>query len=191
MQRAHAAEIEALDKKLAEADEAVAKLQGQIQASEAQQARELAAVQEAMPQRQPLVDEVAGLGGRETDDGVVVRLGGDVLQFASGSAALPAEVPSLERIADLMQRRPEVRARIEGYTDSVGSSQLNQALSERRAQAVLQRLVERGIDSSRLTAEGLGEERPIGDNATAQGRSENRRVEIYLMAAGSEAPGAG
>jgi outer membrane protein OmpA-like peptidoglycan-associated protein len=54
-------------------------------------------------------------------------------------------------------------------------------LSRQRAEAVMQALIDRGVDAARLSAEGLGEEKPIADNTTAQGRSQNRRVEIYLI----------
>jgi outer membrane protein OmpA-like peptidoglycan-associated protein len=128
-----------------------------------------------------------------TDAGIRLALGGDRLRFASGSAALPAaELPDLDRTAKLLAERPELSARIEGHTDSVGSRALNQSLSQQRAEAVMAALVERGVDAARLTAEGIGPDRPIASNDTPAGRSQNRRVEIYVtaqdqMAAGSTA----
>ena len=139
-------------------------------------------VESVADSRQSLADTAAELGGQLTEDGVLVSLGGDQLQFASGSAALPAaEIPSLNRTAELLTSRPELTARIEGYTDSAGGAALNQALSRRRAEAVMQALIDRGVAPDRLSAEGLGEEKPIADNGTAQGRSQNRRVEVYLV----------
>jgi outer membrane protein OmpA-like peptidoglycan-associated protein len=69
---------------------------------------------------------------------------------------------------------------VEGYTDSQGSDTYNLDLSQRRADAVRDYLVHRGYDSSRVQAHGIGEGRPIADNATAEGRANNRRVEIVL-----------
>ena len=165
------------DQALAE-DAAVALADGQ------EEAVEQAAGAEGSTPRTALLDEqAADLGGRVTEEGIVVDLGGDELQFETGSAALPQrDLPTLDRTADLLKSRPELTARIEGHTDSLGSAQINQALSQQRAEAVMQALVERGVAASRLTAVGLGAEKPIADNATVQGRSENRRVEIYVIA---------
>jgi outer membrane protein OmpA-like peptidoglycan-associated protein len=130
---------------------------------------------------QALAEGAAAVGGEVTDTGIRVNLGGDRLSFASGSATLPAgELPDLDRTAELLASRPELTARIEGHTDSVGSAALNQSLSQQRAEAVRAALVARGIDPARLTAVGIGPDRPIADNATPQGRSQNRRVEILL-----------
>ena len=142
---------------------------------------------EAVPDSgQSLADTAAELGGQLTENGILLSLGGDQLQFASGSAALPArELPSLDRMAETLISRPELTARIEGHTDSAGGAALNLALSRQRAEAVMQALIDRGVDPARLSAEGLGEENPIADNGTAQGRSQNRRVEIYVVGADS------
>ena len=146
-------------------------------------AEQAADTERSTPRTALLDEQAADLGGRVTEEGIVVDLGGDELQFQSGSAALPQrELPTLDRTADLLKSRPELTARIEGHTDSLGSAQINQALSQQRAEAVMQALVERGVAASRLTAVGQGAEKPIADNATTQGRSENRRVEIYVIA---------
>jgi len=71
-------------------------------------------------------------------------------------------------------------ARIEGHTDSSGSAEINQQLSQQRAEAVMQALEARGVDAARLSAEGYGAERPLASNDTEEGRSANRRVEVYL-----------
>jgi outer membrane protein OmpA-like peptidoglycan-associated protein len=82
---------------------------------------------------------------------------------------------------NIMQEYPNSKFRIEGHTDDVGSDANNQTLSENRAYAVRQYFVDKGIDPSRLTFVGYGETRPRDTNATPEGRSRNRRVEIHLV----------
>ena len=107
------------------------------------------------------------------------------VHFASGKAAiLPDSTPLLLEVLAALRKRP-VRVRIEGHTDSRGSSALNTRLSRARAEAVRAWLVEHGIDGGRLAAVGFGPAQPIADNRTASGREENRRVELMLL---GEAP---
>ena len=97
--------------------------------------------------------------------------------FDSDSAKIkPESHEALDRAVDLLKRVPTMRGVIEGHTDSTGSAAHNQALSERRAAAVSDYLVERGIDASRVPSKGLGESDPVADNHTAEGRALNRRV---------------
>jgi outer membrane protein OmpA-like peptidoglycan-associated protein len=70
--------------------------------------------------------------------------------------------------------------KLEGHTDSIGSDEYNQKLSERRARSVRDYLVESGLSSSIMTAQGFGESQPVSSNATADGRQRNRRVEIVI-----------
>lgn len=89
----------------------------------------------------------------------------------------------IKKVADFMKEFPDTTAVIEGHTDSVGNDVSNKALSEKRAQSVRQYLIDKfGIDGSRLTAEGYGEEKPVASNDTAEGRQKNRRVEAVLEA---------
>jgi outer membrane protein OmpA-like peptidoglycan-associated protein len=113
--------------------------------------------------------------------GMVITLSGSVL-FTSGSATLLPEAQlKLNDVADaLTQQDPESKMVVEGYTDSQGSAASNQDLSQRRAKAVRDYLVSRGIAGDRITSEGFGPGRPVADNASAEGRANNRRVEIVV-----------
>lgn len=101
------------------------------------------------------------------------------ISFASGSSQIPNEsLPSIDEIVRMMVRVPTLKVKIEGHTDNVGSKADNKALSEDRAKAVVEAIVKKGIDRSRLTAIGVGDADPIADNSTEKGRLQNRRVEI-------------
>lgn len=89
--------------------------------------------------------------------------------------------PALDRVVEWFQRHPEARATIEGHTDSNASPAYNQTLSENRARAVFNYLVNKGVDASRLSCSGYGLTRPVDTNATAEGRQRNRRVEIKVQ----------
>jgi uncharacterized repeat protein (TIGR01451 family) len=89
--------------------------------------------------------------------------------------------PILQELGDVLKQYPDLRVRIEGHTDSVGSESYNQRLSERRALAVRDFLVGLGIDSSRLEWAGYGESRPIATNDTSEGRAMNRRTEFPVL----------
>jgi outer membrane protein OmpA-like peptidoglycan-associated protein len=124
--------------------------------------------------------------------GTVITLSGGVL-FESGKAELlPGAQDQLTRVAAYLKNSPRPVV-IEGYTDSRGSSSTNQALSEKRAQAVADYLTSQGVPADRIRAVGKGASSPIASNASASGRSQNRRVEIVLerapATAGSSAPG--
>lgn len=124
--------------------------------------------------------ELAALKARKTDRGVVIPVE-DVL-FEFGRAELRPEARShLTRIAALLREYPERDLLIEGHTDDVGSDAFNVALSERRAASVLGFLAGAGISPRRMASRGLGESQPLASNATDEGRSQNRRVELVVL----------
>jgi outer membrane protein OmpA-like peptidoglycan-associated protein len=86
----------------------------------------------------------------------------------------------LDEVARALHDRSTIVVSIEGHTDSQGSDDYNRELSETRAHSVRKFLMDRGIDGGRMAAKGLGEERPIDDNRTAEGRAANRRVEFLI-----------
>ena len=116
---------------------------------------------------------------QQTKRGMVLTLG-DVL-FDTGRAELnPGAGRTLDQLATFLKQNPERTVQIEGYTDAIGSDQLNLVLSERRAIAVKNALIDRGIELNRLSARGLGETSPVASNNTSAGRQLNRRVEILF-----------
>ncbi len=103
------------------------------------------------------------------------------IRFANGSSRLHRQSTALlQQLAATLGACPDSRIRITGHTDSRGDAQFNQRLSEARAAAVGDFLIARGIDPERITTAGVGAREPIADNATAEGRARNRRIEITL-----------
>jgi OmpA-OmpF porin, OOP family len=117
---------------------------------------------------------------RLVEEGRVATQG---ILFAVNSATIqPESTPTLVEIGTMLKDHPELRLRIEGHTDSTGDDAANLDLSRRRAEAVRDFLVARyGIDGGRLETEGMGETNPVADNATPEGRQNNRRVELVRM----------
>jgi len=119
------------------------------------------------------------LHAKPADHGLVLTLG-DVL-FTSGRAELkPGVLGNLNNLVNFLGRYPERRVAIYGYTDSLGSKEYNQGLSERRANSVKAYLAAQGIDSTRLSAAGMGGIAPVAGNDSAAGRQQNRRVEVII-----------
>jgi len=117
---------------------------------------------------------------KEESRGVVITLSGSVL-FATGkSDLLPIAQDKLNQVAKALNDQGFKGIVVQGYTDSVGSAADNDRLSLRRAQSVRDYLVTRGVPSEKATAEGKGASNPVADNKTADGRAENRRVEIVV-----------
>jgi cytochrome c oxidase subunit 2 len=112
---------------------------------------------------------------------------GDVLNlknvnFATGSAILtPQSAAELALIVEAMTKNPNMKVEVSGHTDNVGDPVKNQALSEARAKAVADYVAKRGIAATRMTGVGFGDTKPIGDNATAEGKALNRRTEFKIL----------
>jgi len=87
----------------------------------------------------------------------------------------------LDEAAHILRDQPDVRVSVDGHTDARGTDEYNQKLSERRARAVLERLVRLGVGSSRLEPQGYGESRPVASDETEEGRAQNRRVELNVV----------
>ena len=152
--------------------------------AQAEQARleadkQLAAAEAARARAAKLQKELTDLQAKPTDRGMVLTLG-DVL-FDTGRAELKSGAFStMDRLATFLRENPERTVAIEGHTDSVGGDAYNLALSDKRAEAVRNALLSRGIAGTRVTSKGMGESTPVASNDTAEGRQRNRRVEIII-----------
>lgn len=116
---------------------------------------------------------------RMMSDGKFITYG---ITFDVGKATIkPESMGEINRIVTLMTENPDLKFSVEGHTDSTGNAASNQTLSEQRSQAIVAKLVELGIAQDRLTAVGKGQNSPIADNNTDEGRAKNRRVEFVKM----------
>jgi outer membrane protein OmpA-like peptidoglycan-associated protein len=117
---------------------------------------------------------------KEESRGLVITLSGSVLFRSDEATLLPEALKRLEGVTDALMETKERTILIEGHTDSQGSDAYNIDLSQRRAESVRSFLTARGYEPSRIRAVGIGEARPVAGNNTAEGRANNRRVEIVI-----------
>lgn len=161
----------------AEAQADAARRQAILSQQSAEYARQQA--RSARSRSEQLEAELRELYAAKSDRGIVITMN-DVL-FDTGSANLrPGGMRLVARIATFLHEYPERTIAIEGFTDSVGDDAFNQALSERRADAVRAALMDGGIQGSRIVTRGYGEAFPVASNDTAEGRQRNRRVEVVI-----------
>lgn len=107
---------------------------------------------------------------------------GNSIQFAIGSDVISIDsLPVLDNLVTALRDCTGLAIEVQGHTDSYGNARNNQRLSEMRAQSVIRYLRDEGLDTARITARGYGAAQPIADNATAQGRAKNRRIEIITL----------
>jgi outer membrane protein OmpA-like peptidoglycan-associated protein len=132
---------------------------------------------EAVPSSKPLPREAAAV---PAPSGKVTYTLGDVLFHTAQSDLEPSATATLDGLVESLNKDPSRHIVIEGYTDNVGKPGANRELSQRRADAVMQYLIAHGIAADRLTAVGKGESSPVASNGTAEGRRQNRRVNIVL-----------
>ncbi len=143
--------------------------------------------EEAAERARKLQEQVAELEAKQTERGLVLTLG-DVL-FDTGKAQLKSgAMRTVDQLTGFLSQYPQRRVLIEGHTDSVGSADYNQRLSEDRANSVRYALLDRGIASTRIMVRGLGEDYPVASNDTASGRQQNRRVEVIISDDGGRIP---
>ena len=156
---------------------AQSKLAAQIAQGETAEAQRQS--QEAQARAAQLESQLSDLSAKKTERGIIITLG-DVL-FGTDQARLnPDGMRTAQKLADILQQNPQRAVLVEGFTDSTGSAEHNQELSERRAAAVRSALQLQGVNRDRIAVRGYGEAFPVAANDTAQNRQLNRRVEIIL-----------
>ena len=158
-----------------EAERAKIQLAGRTE--EADQARQQA--QNAETRARQLEVQLAELNAKKTERGLVVTLH-DVLFDTNRARLKPGGIREVQKLADVLDKHPQRTVAIEGFTDSTGSDERNQELSEQRANAVRDALLGMGISANRITTRGYGKSLPVASNATQAGRQLNRRVEILF-----------
>jgi outer membrane protein OmpA-like peptidoglycan-associated protein len=124
--------------------------------------------------------EALGPSVHETDRGLVITLPGEVLFQTGKSQLMPNARQRLNQVADVLSEQPTRNIIVEGHTDSTGTDAKNDVLSLQRAERVKDYLSSRGVASNRIVARGFGSAHPVASNATTEGRTENRRVEIII-----------
>jgi len=125
----------------------------------------------------------SGIAVQREGDNIVLNLPDNISFDVGKSNIKPQFMPALDNVAETLRAYYETRIEIAGHTDSTGSAQTNQILSENRARSVKSYLSNRGVASARMTTVGFGPSQPVASNATAEGRAKNRRVEITLIPA--------
>jgi outer membrane protein OmpA-like peptidoglycan-associated protein len=128
--------------------------------------------------RRDLGNEV---GVVNTGDRLIVTMPQDILFATSSFTVAPGLRQDLFTVASSLQRYPDTTVQVVGHTDSTGSASYNQTLSERRAAAVTDVLMQGGVPAARLRSIGRGEDQPVASNLTPEGRAQNRRVEIVIL----------
>jgi outer membrane protein OmpA-like peptidoglycan-associated protein len=154
-----------------------------LEKTQDQLAREKAAREEAEKRAAQAMADLQKIASvKQESRGMVITLSGSVLFPTNESNLLPGAVVKLNDVADALTKgNPDSNITIEGHTDSQGQRDYNMNLGQKRADAVKDQLVARGVAADRIKTVGVGPDRPIADNKTAEGRANNRRVEIVVQ----------
>lgn len=171
-----------LEARTREAQNATDQARLEQQKAEAAKQEALSAQAQAEQARAETADmqkQLSDLQAKQTDRGMVLTLG-DVLFDTAQATLKPGAQAQLDRVASFMAKNEGTKVIIEGHTDSRGSDDYNQDLSQRRAQAVADALAGHGIERSRIEAIGRGKALPVASNESAAGQQQNRRVEIVF-----------
>jgi len=180
--------LESKDEKLKQADAALTTEKGKVATEKGKLATEKGKTAEEKEKRiaaekaaADSMDALAkSLAVKDETRGKVITLSGGLV-FATGqSTILPGAQDQLNKVADALKTQAEHHFVVEGHTDSQGTDLINNELSKKRAEAVRDYLVVRGVSPDAISAMGIGSTRPVGDNKTVEGRAMNRRVEIIV-----------
>jgi outer membrane protein OmpA-like peptidoglycan-associated protein len=180
--QAEQAKLQAQQAQAAKAQADAARAQAEAEAAEAKTKADEAskATQSAEAVREKLRQQLNSvLATSETARGLIVNMS-DVL-FDTGKYTLKQTTQvSLAKVSGILEAYPGLKVQVEGYTDSVGSDDLNQKLSDNRAAAVKDFLVSQGVSPNNITSQGFGKNDPVADNASSSGRAQNRRVNMVV-----------
>lgn len=133
-------------------------------------------------QAEEMENEIEGVTVERVGEGIALKFDSGILFGFDSSTLQPEAKKNIYKLAEILKKYPDSNILIAGHTDSDGSEQYNQTLSERRAKAVSDYTMMQGVSSSRLSIVGLGENEPIATNNTDSGKQLNRRVEIAIFA---------
>jgi outer membrane protein OmpA-like peptidoglycan-associated protein len=184
LQAARIARGERAEKELGTVRQDLAQQQQKTQLTQQQLEQERLARVAAEKKAQDALDNLAKMAAlKEEARGLVITLSGAVLFVTNQATLLPAAQASLNNVADALKATPDRNITVEGHTDSTGSHAYNMDLSQRRADSVRLYLISQGVPQEMIRAQGIGPDRPIADNHNAEGRANNRRVEIIVSPA--------
>jgi outer membrane protein OmpA-like peptidoglycan-associated protein len=178
------AQLNSTSQQLAMTDQKLALTDQQLAQQQQQLAVEQAARIEAEKRAQDAMTRLAAaqFAVKKDTRGTVITLPGNLLFESSKSELLVGARQKLDQVAAALKDQPDRKIRIEGHTDSRGSSATNQALSQDRAQSVASYLLTQGLPADRIQTVGMGASSPVASNDNAEGRADNRRVEIIVAA---------
>lgn len=177
-------QLDALKSTKTEAEKTKAQLESEKRALDSEKKARAEAEKRSQEAEKKLAAAMASLQEiakvKEEARGVVITLSGAVL-FATGkSTLLPIAMDKISEVARALKDQGFKSLLVEGHTDAQGSADKNMVLSQQRAEAVRSHLVSQGIPSDKIRAQGIGSSRPVADNGSAEGRANNRRVEIIV-----------
>jgi outer membrane protein OmpA-like peptidoglycan-associated protein len=133
-------------------------------------------------QAEEMKQDIQGAKIERVGEGIKITFESGILFKSNASDLQPAAQDNIAKLAVILNKYPDTNILVEGHTDSTGSAELNQKLSERRADAVANFAKGKGVAASRFTTIGYGFSQPVVSNATPEGRAQNRRVEIAIFA---------
>lgn len=129
------------------------------------------------------LEKIEGAQVEKVNEGQAIKVTFESgILFATNSSTLnTASRDALDKFATSLQNNPDTDVKIYGHTDNTGSDAINNPLSQRRAESVYNYLVSKGVSGARMVSEGFGSAQPVADNSTQAGRSQNRRVEVFIL----------
>lgn len=133
-------------------------------------------------QAKELEQDIDGAKIERVGEGIKITFDSGILFDVNKATLKPASMTNLQKLATILNKYPDTNILIEGHTDNTGSDEYNLDLSQKRAQSVSNYLASLNVDPTRFTIMGYGESQPIATNETAEGRAQNRRVDLAIMA---------